>query len=73
MGEIPFTECYPELWVVDDTSYGEALKILSPYYNQSLPEPGDWKCPKCSQEIESPFGECWSCGTIRPQETPNNG
>lgn len=24
-----------------------------------------WKCPRCRQEIEVQFDECWSCGALR--------
>lgn len=34
MGEIPFTECYPELWV-EDADYERALKALEAFERES--------------------------------------
>lgn len=25
-----------------------------------------WNCPKCQEEIEAPFQECWKCGYLKP-------
>jgi rubrerythrin len=66
-GEIPFTEVFPELWVVEDADYDRALALLESY---QPPAPGlldDWVCQKCGEAVEKEFGECWNCGTLRPE------
>ena len=65
LGEIPFTECYPELWVVDDEAYPRARLLLDAWLKKS-PEPADdWTCPTCGERCAGQFGACWSCGTLR--------
>ena len=65
-GEIPFTEVYPELWVVEDAEYDRALKILEPYHDKETPEESPWVCPNCSEQLPGSFGQCWQCETMRP-------
>lgn len=32
-------------------------------------EPGPpWVCPRCGEECEGQFAQCWHCGTDRPEE-----
>lgn len=65
-GEIPPIECWPELWVVDDTKRAEAeailKKTLAPLKRVRKP----WRCKGCGEEIEGQFSECWKCGGSRP-------
>ncbi len=64
IGEIPFIECCPELWVVDDEAWPRARMFLDAWLRQ-VP-PGDpWVCPRCFEESEGHFGACWSCGAVR--------
>lgn len=65
MGEVPFVECYPELWVLDDETWPRAKLLLEGW----LAEPTDtsfWICPGCGEEIEGQFCACWNCGCERP-------
>lgn len=70
MGEIPFFEVYPELWVVNDEDYDRAIDVLGPYYAQQRAGPEapvpNWFCPSCDVEVEGSFEECWKCGASRP-------
>jgi hypothetical protein len=64
-GDIPSTECWAELWVLDDGEADRASRII-----RSALEPYDgggatWKCGKCGEESEQQFGACWQCGTAR--------
>ncbi len=65
VGEIPPIECWPELWVLDDSKYEEALTVLK--RNQAtldlIKDP--WKCGSCGEDIEGQFSECWNCGESR--------
>lgn len=61
MGEIPFTECYPELWVVDDEVYPRAKMLLEGWL-KSEKAPAPWVCPGCGEILEGQFGACWKCG-----------
>ena len=65
-GEIPFTDVFPELWVVEDTDYDRAIGLLEPYHDREIPEETRWACPSCAEELPGSFGQCWQCGTMRP-------
>ena len=65
-GEIPFTEIFPELWVVNDEDYDRALHLLESYQPPDTAGVTDWTCPECGEFVEKEFGECWNCSTVRP-------
>ena len=64
-GEIPFTECYPELWVLNDEDYLRAKEILDGWLAPQSETPDSWVCPRCEEKIEGQFASCWKCGTQR--------
>lgn len=64
MGEIPMTECFPELWVIDDEVYPRA-KMLTERLMRVDENEGPWSCPDCLEEHEGQFGSCWRCGRQR--------
>jgi hypothetical protein len=66
LGEIPFLECAPQLWLMNDADEARAREIL-----QQLREPATglpWRCGSCGEESEPQFGTCWKCGQTRPPE-----
>jgi len=61
LGEIPFTECFPELWVIDAETWPRARKLLDQWFTESsMKEP--WTCPECREVVEPPLACCWRCG-----------
>ena len=65
MGEIPFLECAPQLWVLDDGDEARAKEVLA---QLRLPVSGaPWRCA-CGEISEPQFGTCWKCGAVRPLE-----
>lgn len=61
-GEIPFTEVFPELWVIQDEDADRARQLLEEGL-VSLPSNQDtWMCAGCGERHESQFGTCWNCG-----------
>lgn len=62
IGEIPFVECWPELWVVRN---GEALRargLIDEARRAGLaPPPPDWHCERCGERVEGQFDACWRC------------
>lgn len=71
VGEIPWTEVWPELWIVDGGDETRARAVLRDFEGEAdhdaLPA---WTCPSCGELLEGQFGQCWSCGTERPHDAP---
>lgn len=69
LGEIPFIECWPELWVVDNATSRRAKSLIAAAEAEA--EPGDdWQCPNCGETVEGQFVACWQCGTEAQIDTP---
>jgi hypothetical protein len=66
VGELPPTECWPEIWIAHEEDFDEAMAIVK-QATAPLENSGPWKCP-CGEENEGQFGSCWKCGSDRPLE-----
>lgn len=67
-GELPFTQVYPELWILKDSDEPKARKIIREYRDKDgAPTGPNWTCPSCGEAIEGVFGACWNCGTTAPE------
>ena len=66
MGEIPFLECAPQLWIRDEADEARALALLE-HLRRPVTGPA-WRCA-CGEELEAQFASCWSCGAARPLRT----
>ena len=64
MGEIPFIEVCPQLFILDAQEETRARELLKSF--ETIPLASDWLCPHCGQEVDGPFGQCWQCGQLRP-------
>lgn len=69
IGEIPFVECSPELWIVDGETYPRAKLLLDAWLQKNALTDEYWICPNCGEQIQGHFGACWSCGTINEINT----
>ena len=68
IGEIPFLETWPELWV-EELDYERARELVEQeLHGPGLEEPA-WTCPDCGEDIEGQFTECWKCGRERARTT----
>jgi rubrerythrin len=65
-GEIPFTEVFPELWVIQDEEYDRARQLLEEGLALLPSNQDTWVCPGCGERHEGQFGTCWNCGQERP-------
>lgn len=63
LGDIPFLEASPQIWVVNDFELNQAESILKEV-EQSAPG-ATWTCPTCAEQCEAQFSSCWQCGTER--------
>ncbi len=72
IGEIPVSECYPELWVVNDNDYASAQASIDEWKKMESDAHHSWPCPNYGQHIEKQFTACWKCGTEALRLTPDS-
>ena len=66
IGELPPNECWPELWILDNDRYDEALAIVAAAaLDNGVAGEGRWQCKNCQEELEAQFTDCWQCGASR--------
>jgi len=63
LGEIPFLECAPQLWIERGADEPRAREILQ-QLNNPVRGPG-WRCAGCGEYSEPQFGSCWQCEKAR--------
>ncbi len=68
MGEVPFQEVWPELWIKNDLDFDRALQLVTGVAAQLEAPEGPWRCAGCDAENEAQFAECWQCGGEAPTE-----
>lgn len=62
LGDIPFLECEPELWVLNEADLSKAKRILAEH--ESPPSAASkWRCSHCGELVDGQFSACWQCGT----------
>lgn len=66
IGEIPFQEVWPELWVRNDLDYDRALQLIDSATIGGESPQSPWKCRACGTEMEGQFAACWNCGREVP-------
>jgi hypothetical protein len=64
-GDLPSTECWSELWILDDEEADRAMGVIRSALEPSEHTEASWKCKKCGEESEGQFGACWRCGSAR--------
>src|SRR5919109_3666141 len=65
LGDIPFLECLPELWVLRDEQVRDAEALIAESMVGTSAEPARgpaWRCRACGASNEPQFAACWSCG-----------
>jgi predicted RNA-binding Zn-ribbon protein involved in translation (DUF1610 family) len=64
-GELPFQECFPALWVLNDADYPKACEIVAAWRSLPVETQAQWVCPDCGETIEGQFSSCWQCSRQR--------
>ena len=67
VGELPFVEVIPQLFVLEEKDLEQAKQILkldNPQDNTAE----DWICPECGVDVEGNFSRCWKCGMGHAEE-----
>ena len=62
MGEIPFQEIWPELWVKNALDFDRASFLINQISTDIENAFNKWICEFCKEEIEENFCICWNCG-----------
>ena len=66
IGEIPFVECFPELWVIDDEIFPRARLLLDGWLTQDTDaDAPPWFCENCGEQSMPQFAACWKCSQPR--------
>lgn len=61
LGEIPFTQTYPEIWLLNERDITKAKKIIN-QFEQTPSETGKLLCKNCHELNPDTFETCWHCG-----------
>ncbi len=69
MGEVPFLEASPELWILKEEDYFRARSMLETWRHTRIEVHEPWSCEDCGESIEGQFTSCWQCGKEK-QTTP---
>jgi Putative prokaryotic signal transducing protein len=61
LGEIPFTQTYPELWLINEQQEARALDVVRSFLQRESPRELRI-CGHCGEQNPANFLTCWSCG-----------
>ncbi len=61
VGEMPFVEVWPELWIANDLDFDRATQLIVGTESES--PTAAWTCKKCGEVNEGQFAACWNCST----------
>jgi len=64
IGELPFADCQPELWIADDADAERAKRALDEGWLRPAARGDRWQCA-CGEISEAQFTQCWRCGNCR--------
>lgn len=60
LGDIPFGETYPEVWIAQPRDLERAKQLIGEF--ELRREPGRIFCRACGEENPDNFELCWKCG-----------
>lgn len=64
LGEVPFLQAQPEIWVEHDAEETRAREVLSHLHHAAPRE--DKACTHCGESNPGNFLSCWQCGHALP-------
>jgi len=65
-GELPPTECWPEIWVLEGFQRDKARALVDAFLEAGDTPSPPWTCDACGEQVDPPFSQCWRCGFERP-------
>ncbi len=66
VGELPPTEVWPELWVLEDDDEEPAKAIVESFIQSTKTQAKEWRCDNCGERVEGQFNICWNCSYEKP-------
>ena len=66
--EVPIPDLFPNVCVLNHDDFVRARQILTDYFQAPPQAMEEWECPKCQEQVDGIFTECWSCQA--PKEDP---
>ena len=73
LGEIPFVEALPQLWILEDDDLVKAKRLIQELLTSSEEIQPEWTCAECNSKVDGVFGRCWKCNTPQPGEAQDAG
>jgi hypothetical protein len=70
LGDIPYDQCRPEIWLADEREEKLARRLIATAISGPPPGSPAWRCAGCGEMLEAQFTVCWQCATVRD---PLNG
>jgi hypothetical protein len=61
MGDLPFGETWPEVWIDDERDLPRARDVVAAHAARRV-LPGSVRCAACGEDSPSNFDCCWQCG-----------
>lgn len=65
MGELPWQDTQPELWLIDDTWQARAKQVIEALMAQGVSSKREhtqeWVCRNCEEINGAAFDFCWQC------------
>lgn len=58
IGELAPIDAWPELWLVNESDFDRANKLLDQINNETKNE---WTCKHCGEDNGGNFEVCWKC------------
>lgn len=62
VGEIPFTQTYPEIWLINESDSEKAKEIIKQFDAKQVSN-CDVFCARCHEPNPDTFETCWHCGS----------
>ena len=64
LGEVPFMQAQPEVWVDDDRLAAQAYEALAGLHDAAARD--EKTCPQCGEVNPGNFLSCWQCAAALP-------
>lgn len=62
VGELPFTQTYPAIWLFDEADREQAQAIIAAFEQAGTRQGDAWRCGACGEDNPGTFETCWKCG-----------